>query len=135
MGSPFLTFPYRNSRPPAVLSLPSEQYLWSSAAGFFPLLSTLLDGHATATVVGRFETYGRYQHAVSQGINYRFVDENQNSHVGSGLSLATFTNLCERMLKSIKLLASFPDYQSAGRDCGPFGLDHRLGHFDSCLGR
>jgi hypothetical protein len=57
---------------------------------FFPFSALLLDGHATATVVGRFETYGRYQHAVSQGINYRFVDENQNSHVGSGLVTRDF---------------------------------------------
>jgi hypothetical protein len=53
---------------------------------FYPFSALLLDGHATGTVVGRFETYGRSpsHHAISQGINYRFVDENQNSHVGSG---------------------------------------------------
>ncbi len=49
-----------------------------------------MDGHAIGTVVGRFETYGRYHHAVSQGINYRFVDENQNSHVGSAVVTRDF---------------------------------------------
>lgn len=54
---------------------------------FYPFSALLLDGHATGTVVGRYETYGRYpsHQVISQGINYRFVDENQNSYDGSGV--------------------------------------------------
>jgi hypothetical protein len=56
------------------------------AGSFYPWSALLLDGHATGTVVGRFQTYGRYpsHQVISQGINYRFVDESENSQVGSG---------------------------------------------------
>jgi hypothetical protein len=59
---------------------------------FYPWSALLLDGHATGTVVGRFQTYGRYpsHQVISQGINYRFVDENENSHVGSGVVTRDF---------------------------------------------